>query len=110
VLLSTLLQDIHHPSHHLLNVLLQTTNKLGLSNKKKTYLFTINTQLRCITEETKQIKIIAHKSNIHTSFLTEPSDNPIEYCNGSLLPLQMEKFPLFECSADKALSGINLFS
>jgi hypothetical protein len=36
VLLSTLLQDILHPSHHLLNVLLQITNKLGLSNKKKT--------------------------------------------------------------------------
>jgi hypothetical protein len=34
VLLSTLLQDIIHPSHHLLNVLLQIANKLGLSNKK----------------------------------------------------------------------------
>jgi hypothetical protein len=33
--LSTLLQDILHPSHHLLNVLLQIANKLGLSNKKK---------------------------------------------------------------------------
>jgi hypothetical protein len=33
--LSTLLQDSLHPSHHLLNVLLQTANKLGLSNKKK---------------------------------------------------------------------------
>jgi hypothetical protein len=28
-------QDIFHPSHHLLNVLLQIANKLGLSNKKK---------------------------------------------------------------------------
>jgi hypothetical protein len=35
VLLSTLLQDILHPSHHLLNVLIQIANKLGLSNKKK---------------------------------------------------------------------------
>jgi hypothetical protein len=35
MLLSTLLQDILHPSHHLLNVLLQIANKLGLSNKKK---------------------------------------------------------------------------
>jgi hypothetical protein len=35
VLLSTLLQDILQPSHHLLNVLLQIANKLGLSNKKK---------------------------------------------------------------------------
>jgi hypothetical protein len=34
MLLSTLLQDILHPSHHLLNVLLQIANKLGLSNKK----------------------------------------------------------------------------
>jgi hypothetical protein len=34
VLLSTLLQDILHPSHHLLNVLLQIANKLGLPNKK----------------------------------------------------------------------------
>jgi hypothetical protein len=33
--MSTLLQDILHPSHHLLNVLLQIANKLGLSNKKK---------------------------------------------------------------------------
>jgi hypothetical protein len=33
--LSALLQDILHPSHHLLNVLLQIANKLGLSNKKK---------------------------------------------------------------------------
>jgi hypothetical protein len=37
VLLSTLLQDILHPSHHLLNVLLQIANKLGLSNQKKNY-------------------------------------------------------------------------
>jgi hypothetical protein len=29
--LSTLPQDILHPSHHLLNVLLQIANKLGLS-------------------------------------------------------------------------------
>jgi hypothetical protein len=35
VLLSTLLQDILHPSHHLLNVSLQIANKLGLSTKKK---------------------------------------------------------------------------
>jgi hypothetical protein len=35
VLLSTLLQAILHPSHHLLNVLLQIANKLGLSNKSK---------------------------------------------------------------------------
>jgi hypothetical protein len=35
VLLSTLLQDILHPSNHLLNVLLQIANKLGLSYKKK---------------------------------------------------------------------------
>jgi hypothetical protein len=35
VLLSTLLHAILHPSHHLLNVLLQIANKLGLSNKKK---------------------------------------------------------------------------
>jgi hypothetical protein len=35
VVLSTLLQDILHHSHHLLNVLLQIANKLGLSNKKK---------------------------------------------------------------------------
>jgi hypothetical protein len=34
VLLSTLLHAIIHPSHHLLNVLLQTANKLGLPNKK----------------------------------------------------------------------------
>jgi hypothetical protein len=34
VLLSTLLQDILHPSRHLLNVLLQIANKFGLSNKK----------------------------------------------------------------------------
>jgi hypothetical protein len=34
VLLSTLLQDNLHTSHHLLNVLLQIANKLGLSNKK----------------------------------------------------------------------------
>jgi hypothetical protein len=35
-LLSTLLQDILHSSHHLLNVrvLLQIANKLGISNKK----------------------------------------------------------------------------
>jgi hypothetical protein len=30
VVLSTLLQDILHPSHRLLNVLLQIANKLGL--------------------------------------------------------------------------------
>jgi hypothetical protein len=35
VLLGTLLQDILHPSHHLLNVLLQIANKLGLSKKKR---------------------------------------------------------------------------
>jgi hypothetical protein len=35
VLLSTLLHAILHPSHHLLNVLLQIANKLGLSKKKK---------------------------------------------------------------------------
>jgi hypothetical protein len=35
VLLSTLLHAILRPSHHLLNVLLQITNKLGLSKKKK---------------------------------------------------------------------------
>jgi hypothetical protein len=35
VLLSTLLQDILHFSHQLLNVLLQLANKLGLSNRKK---------------------------------------------------------------------------
>jgi hypothetical protein len=35
VLLSTFLHAILHPSHHLLNVLLQTANKLGLSKKKK---------------------------------------------------------------------------
>jgi hypothetical protein len=40
VLLSTLLQDILHPSHHLLNVLLQIAYKLGLSNKKKKNFFT----------------------------------------------------------------------
>jgi hypothetical protein len=34
VLLSTLLHDILHPSHPLLNVLLQIANKLGLSSKK----------------------------------------------------------------------------
>jgi hypothetical protein len=34
VLLSTLLLAILHPSHHLLNVLLQIANKLGLSNKQ----------------------------------------------------------------------------
>jgi hypothetical protein len=34
VLLSTLLQDILHPSHYLLNVLLQIANKLCLSKKK----------------------------------------------------------------------------
>jgi hypothetical protein len=34
VLQSSLLQDILHPSHYLLNVLLQTANKLGISNKK----------------------------------------------------------------------------
>jgi hypothetical protein len=34
VLLSTLLQDILHPSHHLLNVLLQIANKLDLHLKK----------------------------------------------------------------------------
>jgi hypothetical protein len=34
VLLSTLLHAILHPSHYLQNVLLQTANKLGLSNKK----------------------------------------------------------------------------
>jgi hypothetical protein len=38
VLLSTLLHAILHPSHHLLNVLLQIANKLGLSNKKKIYI------------------------------------------------------------------------
>jgi hypothetical protein len=35
VLLSTLLHEILHPSYHLLNVLLQIANKLGLSNKEK---------------------------------------------------------------------------
>jgi hypothetical protein len=35
VLLSILLHAILHPSHHLMNVLLQIANKLGLSNKKK---------------------------------------------------------------------------
>jgi hypothetical protein len=35
VLLNTLLQDILHPSHHLLNVLLQIAKKLGLPAKKK---------------------------------------------------------------------------
>jgi hypothetical protein len=35
LLLSTLLQDILHLSHHLLNVLLQIANKLGLSNKQE---------------------------------------------------------------------------
>jgi hypothetical protein len=35
VLLSTLLKDILHTSHHLLNILLQIANKLGLSNKRK---------------------------------------------------------------------------
>jgi hypothetical protein len=34
VLLSTLLHAILHPSHHLLNVLLQIANKLGHSKKK----------------------------------------------------------------------------
>jgi hypothetical protein len=34
VLLSTLLHAFLHPSHHLLNVLLQIANKLGLSKKK----------------------------------------------------------------------------
>jgi hypothetical protein len=34
VLLSTLLYAILHPSHHLLNVLLQIANKLGHSNKQ----------------------------------------------------------------------------
>jgi hypothetical protein len=34
VLLSTLLQDILHPSHYLLNVLLQVANKLGILTKK----------------------------------------------------------------------------
>jgi hypothetical protein len=36
--LSTLLQDILHPSHRLLNVLLQIANKLGLSNNNKNFL------------------------------------------------------------------------
>jgi hypothetical protein len=35
LLLCTLLQDILHPSHHLLNVLLQIASKLGLRAKKK---------------------------------------------------------------------------
>jgi hypothetical protein len=35
VLLSTLLQDILNPSHHLLNVFLQIANKLGIKKKKK---------------------------------------------------------------------------
>jgi hypothetical protein len=35
VLLSALLHAILHPSHHLLNVLLQIANKLGLSKKKQ---------------------------------------------------------------------------
>jgi hypothetical protein len=34
VLLSTLRHAILHPSHHLLNVLIQIANKLGLSKKK----------------------------------------------------------------------------
>jgi hypothetical protein len=65
-------------------------------------------------------KIIAKKTNIHTSFLTEgvitgPSNNPRKYCNGFPLPLQMKKFSLFDlktvkCSVGKALSDINLFS
>jgi hypothetical protein len=33
VLLGTLLQDILHPSHHLLNVFLQIANKLGIKKK-----------------------------------------------------------------------------
>jgi hypothetical protein len=33
ILLSTLLQDILHPSHHLLNVLLKIANKLDLTKK-----------------------------------------------------------------------------
>jgi hypothetical protein len=36
VLLSTLLQDILNSFHHLLNVLLQIANKLGLPAKKNT--------------------------------------------------------------------------
>jgi hypothetical protein len=45
MLLSTLLQDILHPSHHLLNVLIQIANKLGLSNKKT--IITTNNNYYC---------------------------------------------------------------
>jgi hypothetical protein len=43
VLLSTLLQDILNTSHHLLNVLLQIANKLGLPGKKKKVITAIRT-------------------------------------------------------------------
>jgi hypothetical protein len=42
VLLSNLLQDILNSSHHLLNVLLQIANKLGLPAKKKKRLYESN--------------------------------------------------------------------
>jgi hypothetical protein len=50
VLLSTLLQDILHPSHHLLNVLLQTANKLGLSLKKKLFRLSQKIKVKIKTE------------------------------------------------------------
>jgi hypothetical protein len=61
VLLSTLLHAILHPSHHLLNVLLQTANKLDLSNKKNRWY-----EIGLIYEYIVHQLTVSNTDNVHT--------------------------------------------
>jgi hypothetical protein len=63
VLPSTLLQDILNSSHHLLNVLLQIANKLGLSNKKKSHVRLTTSYVTMVTKS-----ILARGTVLDTKF------------------------------------------
>jgi hypothetical protein len=67
VLLSTLLQDILHPPHPLLNVLLQTENKLGLNLKKKKKKKKKTTPQDMVTARQRLGKHVPVSTNMHTT-------------------------------------------
>jgi uncharacterized membrane protein YcaP (DUF421 family) len=60
LLSSTLLQDILHPSNKSLNVLLQTANKLGLSNNKKIFFATFQD---AVNIQTKLSEVVTKLTN-----------------------------------------------
>jgi hypothetical protein len=103
VLLSTLLQDILHPSHHLLNVLLQTENKLGLSNKKKISDTTqaVKWNLGYATSKDKPWNETFHENSMMLKRYTQFRSNEntqIPYCSHLMVSLHANKYAFYRPS------------